>query len=114
MASRAERWKKVRPRARIENLVQNIALFLHSSTMMVAPCLHLKFWTKVGIRYWEENEEFGHLLKVMIFFLITILLGQKTLHTKKWPHLFLNSFPFRKAITAPILTSSTLSEKLGG
>ena len=51
---------------------QNIALFLLSSTMMVALCLHLNFRKKVRIRYWDENEDFGliesdDLLEIILF-----------------------------------------------
>ena len=51
---------------------QSIALFLYSSIMTVAPCLHLNFRTKVGMysidsedlfleitTFWDENQDFG-------------------------------------------------------
>ena len=39
---------------------QNIGPFLLCSIMTVAPCLHLNFRTKVGIKYWDDIEDFRH------------------------------------------------------
>ena len=37
---------------------ENRVSLLHSNTMIVAPGLHLKFRSKVGIMYWIKGDEF--------------------------------------------------------
>ena len=39
-------------------LKQNIVVFLYSSTMTMAPCLHLNIKTKEGITYSIESDNF--------------------------------------------------------
>ena len=53
-----------------------MALVWSERSGRTAPCLHPNFWTKVGILYWDKNENFGHLLKMMPIE-ITIFLGRK-------------------------------------
>ena len=45
-------------RQKVPSYKQNIALFLYSSTMMVAPYLHLNFRTKVEIFHSIETKDF--------------------------------------------------------
>ena len=56
----------------------NIALFLHSSTMTVAPCLDLYFRTKIGIMYSINSEA---LFKERDTFFIWRLLYFRTIKT---------------------------------
>ena len=56
-------------------LKKNIALFLHSNTMAVAPCLHLSFKTKVGIMCSIDSDHFFS--EITIGFLLEIKFGME-------------------------------------
>ena len=63
---------------------QNIVLFLHSSTKVVAPlCLHSNFTTKVEIMYWIESDD--------VFLEITIVWDEKKVDTLKSGFFFVKS-----------------------